>query len=193
MYGTRAALSTASSASTTATRTPEAPRASEPAFSASTSRTTSLDSGSPTPTLCERIRLRCSVARSSALMRVDASLPKPVLTPYTGASPAAARCTTAALAAMAWRAASSISSVALPACSACSCSRLKRPGISFRVGFKFVSKIRLPPSAASTPAPWRRRSRCRNRRRRGALRRCRGRSTAHVRCAWPRRRCRRRR
>jgi hypothetical protein len=38
-------------------------------------------SGSPTPTLWLRIRLRCSVARSSLLMRVLASLPKPVLTP----------------------------------------------------------------------------------------------------------------
>jgi hypothetical protein len=38
-------------------------------------------SGSPTPQQCDRIRLRCSVAVSSALMRTLASLPKPVLTP----------------------------------------------------------------------------------------------------------------
>ena len=81
MKGTSPAFSTASSMSTTCWRTPEAPRASEPAFSASTRRTTSGASGSPTPTLCERIRFSCSVARSASLMRVDASLPKPVLTP----------------------------------------------------------------------------------------------------------------
>ena len=62
-------------------RTPECPRARLAAFSASIRRTTSGASGAPTPTLCERIRLRCSVSRSTLLMRVDASLPKPVLTP----------------------------------------------------------------------------------------------------------------
>ena len=50
-------------------------------LSAQISRPTGGASGSPTPTLCERIRLSCSVARSAAPMRVEASLPKPVLTP----------------------------------------------------------------------------------------------------------------
>ena len=38
-------------------------------------------SGAPTPTLCERMRLSCSVSSASALMRCVASLPKPVLMP----------------------------------------------------------------------------------------------------------------
>ena len=80
-YGTSPALWTASSVSITTGRTPENPRARLAAFSASISRTTSGCSGAPTPTECERIRLSCSVARSSALMRWLASLPKPVLTP----------------------------------------------------------------------------------------------------------------
>ena len=79
--GTRPALCTASRVSMTTGRTPEWPRARLAAFSASISRTTAGASGSPTPTLCERIRLSCSVARSASLMRVLASLPKPVLTP----------------------------------------------------------------------------------------------------------------
>ena len=79
--GTRPALCTASSVSITSSRTPDAPRASDAAFSASIKRTTAGCSGAPTPTLCERIRLSCSASRSLSLMRVDASLPKPVLTP----------------------------------------------------------------------------------------------------------------
>ena len=69
MHGTRPALCTASSVSITTGRTPEWPRARLAAFSTSIRRTTARRSGSPTPTLCERIRLRCSVARSS---RADA-------------------------------------------------------------------------------------------------------------------------
>ena len=38
-------------------------------------------SGDPTPAACDRTRLRCSVARSSAAMRDCASRPKPVLMP----------------------------------------------------------------------------------------------------------------
>ena len=75
------ALCTASRVSITTGRTPECPRARLAALVASISRTTGAAMGSPTPTLWLRIRLRCSVARSSALMRVPASLPKPVLTP----------------------------------------------------------------------------------------------------------------
>ena len=65
----------------TAGRTPEWPRARLAALVASISRTTAGVNGAPTPTLCERIRFSCSVARSASLMRVLASLPKPVLTP----------------------------------------------------------------------------------------------------------------
>lgn len=79
--GTRPALSTASRVSMTTSRTPEWARARLAALVASISRTTAGASGSPTPTECERIRLSCSVARSAALMRWLASLPKPVFTP----------------------------------------------------------------------------------------------------------------
>jgi hypothetical protein len=74
-------LCAAISVSTTASRTPEWPRARLAALSASTSRTTGGCNGSPTPTECERIRFICSAARSPASMRWLASLPKPVLTP----------------------------------------------------------------------------------------------------------------
>ena len=81
-YGTRPALCTAISVSTTASRTPEWPRARLAAFSASISRTTGGGSGSPTPTQCERIRFSCSVAElAGARCAWLASLPKPVLTP----------------------------------------------------------------------------------------------------------------
>ena len=96
MQGTSPARTTASSASTTSSRTPECPRARLAALSAITSRTTGADSGTPTPTQWERIRFCCSVASSAAGMCVLASLPKPVFTPYTGASPRAARATIAA-------------------------------------------------------------------------------------------------
>ena len=81
---------TAISVSTTPPRTPEAPRARLAALSASISRTTAAGSSSPTPTECERMRLSCSASSASASMRVWASLPKPVLTPYTGAAPCGA-------------------------------------------------------------------------------------------------------
>ena len=45
--------------------------------------------GAPTPQQCDLIRLRCSVAVSAASIVIDASLPKPVLTPYTGSLPLA--------------------------------------------------------------------------------------------------------
>ena len=99
--GTKPALNTANKVSTTTLRTPEKPLASDAALVASISRTTSGARGSPTPTLWDRIRLSCKVSRAVASIRVEASLPKPVLTPYTGASPAAAACTMAALACMA--------------------------------------------------------------------------------------------
>ena len=69
MYGTRPALCAAISVSTTASRTPEWPRARLAALSASISRTTGGCSGSPTPTECERIRFICSVASWSASIR----------------------------------------------------------------------------------------------------------------------------
>ena len=74
-------LKSASSASTNAGRTPECPRAKLTTFVASTNRTTAGARESPVPTLCDSTRLRCSSARWSLLMRVLASLPKPVLIP----------------------------------------------------------------------------------------------------------------
>jgi hypothetical protein len=46
--------------------------------------TTSPEKGSPTPQLWLRIKLRCSSATLAGEMEVSASLPKPVLIPYTG-------------------------------------------------------------------------------------------------------------
>ena len=62
-------------------RTPECPRRSDAASSASIPRTTSSGSGGPAPTACERTRLSCSAAASSAPMRTLARLPMPVVTP----------------------------------------------------------------------------------------------------------------
>ncbi|MCY1363959.1 hypothetical protein D9M69_507440 [compost metagenome] len=81
MLGVTPALNSASSASTSAGRTPEWPRARLTALVARIMRTTGAASGSPVPTLCESTRLRCSSARWSLPMRVLASLPKPVLMP----------------------------------------------------------------------------------------------------------------
>ena len=81
MWGTRPALNTSNNFWITTGRTPECARPRLAALSARMSRTTGAAIGSPTPTLCERMRLRCRAARSSAPMRVRASLPKPVLTP----------------------------------------------------------------------------------------------------------------
>ena len=53
-------------------------------MSSSISRTTGALIGWPTPALCESTRLRCSCVSWSSAMRVCASLPKPVLMPYTG-------------------------------------------------------------------------------------------------------------
>ncbi len=131
MTGSTSRLWNSSSASTTSSRAPEKPRARLAALSSSTRRTTRGDSGSPTPTACERSRLSCSRSRSAAGMRVVASLPKPVLTPYTGASPSAARRTTSALARMPARQAGASRTVdgALPA-SRRSCATSRPPGTS---------------------------------------------------------------
>ena len=64
MHGTRPALCAASSVSTTASRTPEWPRARLAAFSASISRTTGGAAARRRRRVCERIRLSCSVASS---------------------------------------------------------------------------------------------------------------------------------
>ena len=62
-------------------RKPECPRARLAVFIANINRTTPGCSGAPTSTQCERIKLHCKVAKSARLMRVLASLPKPVLLP----------------------------------------------------------------------------------------------------------------
>ena len=81
MTGSTPLASIPSISAMTSGRTPEAPRPSERSFSARISRTVSGSTGSPTPQQCDRIRLRCSVAVSSAAILIEASLPKPVLTP----------------------------------------------------------------------------------------------------------------
>ena len=92
-------------------RTPEAPRARELILSSITSRTTSSGSASPTPQQWDMIRFRCRVSVSPASIRVVASLPKPVFTPYTAASPAAARSTIRAARSTSLRAPSSRATV----------------------------------------------------------------------------------
>ena len=94
--GVTPAASIRSSTSTMAHCTPEAPRPRLSSFRHIMSRTTGSGRSGPTPALWERIRLRCSRSVCWGEIRVPASLPKPVLTPYTAASPAAARSTTAA-------------------------------------------------------------------------------------------------
>ena len=81
MCGTMPALSTASKVSMTTGRTPENPRAKLAALVSMTNRTVASLMGSPVPTECDKIRLRCSSSSCSSGMRVLASLPKPVLMP----------------------------------------------------------------------------------------------------------------
>src|SRR3954469_5145180 len=114
----------------TSSRTPEYPRARLAALSSRTSRTTRAGSGSPTPTACERSSLSCSSARSSRAMRCVASLPKPVLTPYTGASPAVARRTVSALARTATRQAGARATCrSAVSTSRRSCASVSSPGV----------------------------------------------------------------
>ncbi|MNT04139.1 hypothetical protein D3C72_1387050 [compost metagenome] len=89
--------SMASSSSSVSSRTPEAPWARLTSFNAIISRTTFAGIGSPTPAACESTMFRCRVARSSRSMRTLASLPKPVLMPYTGAPLATISATVCAL------------------------------------------------------------------------------------------------
>ena len=79
-------------------RTPDAPRPSDSSFNAIINRVVGTSSASPTPQQWLRIRLRCRVSVSFDAILTDASLPKPVLTPYTASSPSAAART------MAWAA-----------------------------------------------------------------------------------------
>ena len=64
---------------------PNAPRARLAAFSASISRTTGGLSGAPTPTAVRADQVELQRSSCASSMRVVASLPKPVLTPYTAA------------------------------------------------------------------------------------------------------------
>ena len=57
------------------------PRPRPSSLSTIINRVTWRGSGSPSPQLCDRMRLRCSSASRSAGMRWLASRPKPVLTP----------------------------------------------------------------------------------------------------------------
>ena len=71
-------------------RTPDAPRPSDSNFNAIIKRVVAISSGSPTPQQWLRIRLRCRVSVSSGAILTEASLPKPVFTPYTASLPSAA-------------------------------------------------------------------------------------------------------
>jgi len=75
------ALSMAAYVRATCSRTPVRPVASVDSRSRSMARTTSVSTSGPEPAACERIRLRCSWARSSTGMCLVASAPKPVETP----------------------------------------------------------------------------------------------------------------
>ena len=81
--GTRSALSMATSSSATSTRTPECPRAMVLSRTVMAARTTSRESGAPTPAAWLRTRFSCSSRTLSRGMCVVASWPKPVVTPYT--------------------------------------------------------------------------------------------------------------
>ncbi len=75
------AATSASSRSTSSRRTPLWPRARPIAFSTISSRTILASSASPSPQLCDRIRLVCSSASRASGIRVWARIPKPVLIP----------------------------------------------------------------------------------------------------------------
>ncbi|MNE28375.1 hypothetical protein D3C80_1218130 [compost metagenome] len=81
MTGMTSFASMPSISRTRSSRTPEAPRPSEISFSAMISRTTFSGRAAPMPQQCDRMRLRCSVARSAESILIEASLPKPVLMP----------------------------------------------------------------------------------------------------------------
>lgn len=80
---------------------PDAPWARLASLSAIIKRATGCGVASPTPAQCDSTMLRCKVSRSCAGMRTLASLPKPVLMPYTGSPLATMRATVSALAATA--------------------------------------------------------------------------------------------
>src|SRR5262249_42729079 len=88
-------LGAAISSSSVDRRMPENPFASTFARSAIMARTARAGSGASTPAAWLRSRLRCSSPSASFAIFTSASDPKPVLIPYTGASPAAWRSTTA--------------------------------------------------------------------------------------------------
>ncbi len=76
MHGTTPALASATSASMTLQRTPEWPRASDAALSATTSRTTASSSSAPVPAECDSTSARCSSASRASSIRVRASKPE---------------------------------------------------------------------------------------------------------------------
>ena len=87
--GCSPAFSMATSSSGSAAREPEKPLASTLARSSIIARTSHSGSRSPTPDAWLRTRFTCNSARRPGGMATSESLPKPVVTPYTGA-PAAA-------------------------------------------------------------------------------------------------------
>ncbi len=94
--GVMSFASSASWRSTISGRTPEYASARLRARSNSRARTTSGSTASPMPVACERTSASCSSAVRSAGMAVAAREPKPVVTPYTGVSPATKPSTRAA-------------------------------------------------------------------------------------------------
>ncbi len=99
------ALSVETSASATAGRTPDRPIERVRALSNIVARTTSPSTGGPTPAACERISASCSSGWRRGAIRVPASAPNPVETPYTGSRDCDALCTRARLCSILVRAA----------------------------------------------------------------------------------------
>ena len=91
--GVMPSLSIAIRASASTGRTPDSPIARVRARRSMVARTTSWSTGGPTPAACDRMRASWSSGCRSGAMRVPASAPKPVDTPYTGSRDAAARST----------------------------------------------------------------------------------------------------
>src|SRR5439155_772194 len=89
--GVMPSLSIAIRASASTGRTPDSPIARVRARRSMVARTTSWSTGGPTPAACDRMRASWSSGCRSGAMRVPASAPKPVDTPYTGSRDAAAQ------------------------------------------------------------------------------------------------------
>jgi len=89
--GIRSRFSISTIRSTTSTRTPECPSASTCARSTSIARASARERSGPTAVACDVTIPRCNVAASDGSIRVSASAPNPVVTPYIVSPSATAR------------------------------------------------------------------------------------------------------